>query len=46
VVKSGNILFRGLHNFSGGPFPFDRTLIDVDSGAAIAHPEVAWLKVR
>ena len=46
VVNSSNILFRGLHNFSGGPFPFDRTLIDVDSGAAIAHPEVAWLKIR
>jgi hypothetical protein len=46
ITNSSNILFRGLHNFSGGPFPFDNTLMDTDSGAVIAHPEIAWLKLR
>jgi hypothetical protein len=44
--NSDDITFRGIHNFSGGPFPFDNTLEDVDSGARIAHPEIASLELR
>jgi hypothetical protein len=39
-------VWRGIHNFSGGPFPFDNTLLDMDSGALVAHPEIAVLRVR
>jgi hypothetical protein len=46
VRKSNDIVFHGLHNFSGGPFPFDNTLEDLDSGARLAHPEIASLKLR
>jgi hypothetical protein len=46
VRNSNDIAFRGIHNFSGGPFPFDNTLEDVDSGARIAHPDIASLKLR
>ncbi|HMD71884.1 MAG TPA: glycosyl hydrolase family 28-related protein [Bryobacteraceae bacterium] len=46
TVNSGGIVFRGVHNFSGGPFPFDHTLLDADSGALVAYPEVAALRVR
>jgi hypothetical protein len=44
--NSSGIVFRGVHNFSGGPFPFDNTLLDVDSGALVAYPEMAVLRVR
>lgn len=44
--NSSGIVFRGLHNFSGGPFPFDSTLRDEDSGAQVAHPEIGVLRVR
>jgi hypothetical protein len=46
VANSSDISFRGIHNFSGGPFPFDNTLEDADSGVRIAHPEIANLKLR
>jgi hypothetical protein len=46
AANSGDINFRGIHNFSGGPFPFDNTLEDADSGARIVHPEIANLKLR
>jgi hypothetical protein len=46
VKNSSDIVWRGIHNFSGGPFPFDNTLLDMDSGALVAHPEIAVLRVR
>ncbi len=46
IANSSDIVFRGVHNFSGGPFPFDNTLLDTDSGALVAHPEIAVLSVR
>ena len=46
IGNSSGIVFRGVHNFSGGPFPFDNTLLDVDSGALVAYPEIAELTVR
>ena len=46
VRNSSDIVWRGVHNFSGGPFPFDNTLVDVDSGAMVAHPEIGELRVR
>jgi hypothetical protein len=46
VKNSSDIVWRGIHNFSGGPFPFDNTLMDVDSGALVAHPEIGELRVR
>jgi hypothetical protein len=46
IANSSDIVFRGVHNFSGGPFPFDNTLLDTDSGALVAHPEIAVLRVR
>jgi polygalacturonase len=46
IGKSSGVLFRGIHNFSGGPFPFDDTLFDEDSGAYVGYPEIARLKVR
>jgi hypothetical protein len=46
VRNSSDIVWRGVHNFSGGPFPFDNTLLDMDSGAMVAHPEIAELRVR
>jgi hypothetical protein len=46
TARSSGIEFRGVHNFSGGPFPFDNTLLDADSGAAVAHAEIAVLRVR
>jgi hypothetical protein len=44
--NSSGIVFRGVHNFSGGPFPFDHTLLDADSGALVAYPEIAVLALR
>jgi hypothetical protein len=46
TANSSGIEFRGVHNFSGGPFPFDNTLLDADSGALVAYPEIAVLTVR
>jgi len=46
VRNSSDIVWRGIHNFSGGPFPFDNTLVDMDSGAMVAHPEIGELRVR
>ena len=46
VGRSDDISIRGIHNFSGGAFPFDNTLEDTDSGARIVHPEIANLKLR
>jgi hypothetical protein len=46
TANSSGIVFRGVHNFSGGPFPFDNTLLDADSGAVVGHPEIAELRVR
>jgi hypothetical protein len=46
VGDSEDIAFRGMHNFSGGPFPFDATVLDLDSGVRIFHPEMANLKLR
>ena len=46
TANSSGIVFRGIHNFSGGPFPFDNTLLDTDSGALVAYPEIAVLQVR
>ena len=46
IGNSRDIIFRGVHNFSGGPFPFDNTLLDTDSGALVAYPEIAELRVR
>jgi hypothetical protein len=39
-------VWRGIHNFSGGPFPFENTLLDMDSGALVAYPEIGELRVR
>jgi hypothetical protein len=46
IRNSSDIILRGVHNFSGGPFPFDNTLLDTDSGALVAYPEIAELRVR
>ena len=46
IRNSSDIVWRGIHNFSGGPFPFDNTLLDMDSGALVAYPEIAELRVR
>jgi hypothetical protein len=46
VKNSSDIVWRGIHNFSGGPFPFENTLLDMDSGALVAYPEIGELRVR
>jgi len=44
--NSSGILFRGVHNFSGGPFPFDTTLFNMDTGLYTAQHEIAYMTVR
>jgi len=46
VKNSSDIVWRGIHNFSGGPFPFDNTLLDMDFRRPGGASEIAVLRVR
>ena len=41
IKNSNNLLFKGIHTFSSGPFPYDNSVFIEDSGALIRDHELA-----
>jgi len=46
IKDTSAIAIRGCFNFSGGPFPYDNTLVDEDSGKIVASSAFAELLIR